>query len=472
MSDYLHGIDSTEEEKINLVVQDADISNVCVIGTSPIAEDICKVVNFSESAKYLGNNIEGFTLPDAVETILTESGGAFIYTINIFDYKKHTASVNKLIVFSNNECKLDEVGIYDLTLSQDENELVLDKDYSFDKNTIKILDGSDVEQNLENIVADYKYCDFSKITDSDVIGTVDTDGKRSGLQKIYDIMAIYGITPGIIIAPGFYSKNVRNAIEAIEEKIKAFSYLDCDPDTNVQSAEKARFKEADGIDLTTSNERSMLCAPYVYRYNSYQDTTSLKPLSPVVAGLRVKLDRERNVAKSIDNTVSKTITSTQFPVSFILDDSTTDSNRLNALGVTTVINYKGEYRIWGGRNTSFPNNEGLMTFESVRRTRDFINKSIQETSFVCIGENITRGFIDNILNMINSAFAKWSNPANKNEYIIYGGEAYYDESLNTAESLANGHIYFPYEACPLCSAERITFKDILDITLITKSLNA
>ncbi len=483
-SDYLHGSETKEKNNNNMVVRDADTSNVCVIGTKPTflldnSNDIEKVVDFGESARLIGNNINGFTLPDAVETILTESGGANIYTINIFDNEKHTVNVEKTIIFDeNNLCALEETGIQELVLKQGEKELVLGEDYEFENNVIEIMPLQDVSLSAAvgsetlSYSAKYKYCDFSKITDSDVIGSIDKNGKRTGLQKIWDIIGEYGIIPGIIIAPGFTSKNVRNAIMSLVDKIEAYSYLDCDSKTTIPLAEKARLKEIDGVDLTGSFERGEFCAPYVYRYNSYQNTTKLKPLSPVLAGIRVRLDRERNVAKSTDNTTSKTIVGLQYPISFMLNKTGTDSNRFNALGITTVINYKGNYQIWGARNSSYPLKSGLMTFNSARRTRDFINKSVRESSFVCVGENITRGFIDDVLNAINSKFATWSNPLDIDNYIIYGGEAYYDESLNKPETIADGHIYFSYNACPLANTERITFYDVLDISIITKALSA
>lgn len=474
---YLHGVEILEKDGFNLTITDADISSVVVIGTMPTYSldevvDLPKITNYREAAKYVGKNIDGFTLPDAVETILDESGGANIYAINIFDEEKHSASVEKTITFRNGECKLTELGIQKLVLKKGEETLVIDTDYSFEKSTIKILAGGKLETEQSNVTAAYSYADFSKITDSDVIGGTDENGNRTGIQRIYDIIAIYGVVPGIVIAPNFTSKTVRTAIEKVIENISAFAYHDLPKGTTLEKAEKARLKATDGLDLTTISENSMIALPFVYRYNSNEDTTTLKPLSPVLAGLRIKLDRERNVAKSIDNTVSKTILGTEFPIYFMLSDKNCDANRLSALGITTVINHKGAYRTWGARNSSFPNKEGLMTFESAKRTRMFIKKTIQDSSFVCVGETITRGFIDEVLNEINAKFAKWSNPIDEVNHIIYDGEAYWDETLNTAEDLANGKIKFPFKWCPLCVAEHIVFEDTLDISIITKTLNA
>ena len=476
MSDFLHGAETIEQKSSNFIINEADISNVIIIGTAPtylaeVDEELPHITNDTESVRYLGNNIDGFTLPDAVETILQESGGADIYTINVFDNDKHRSSVDKDITFANGECKLEEIGIQNLVLNKSEELLTAGVDYKYENNVITVLEGGKLETDQNNVKASYKYVDFSKITDSDVIGSTDKDGKRTGLQKIYDIASIYGINPGIIIVPGFTSKNVRDAVIAICEKIKAYAYLDCDNKTTLPIAEKARLNETEGIDLTCSSDRVMLLAPTVKRYNSYQDTTLDKPYSPVAAGLRVKLDRERNTAKSISNTSCVTVKGSQFPIYFKLNDKNCDANRFNAQGITTLINYKGDYKIWGTRSACFPNkNSGIESFESVRRTADFIEKSIENSSIQMVDENITKGFIDDVLNTINNAFAKWANPTDKKNNIIYSGEAWYDAGLNPAESIAAGHIIFPYKFCPLGVAERITFYSQIDISLITKAL--
>ncbi len=471
MSDYLHGIETSQENEINMTIRPADMSAVCIIGTTPKEiEGYPKVTNYRELNQYLGNNLDGFTLYDAAETVLKESEGADIYPINIYDRAKHTVSVEKSITFTDKQCELKELDIQELVLKRTADEettiLNINTDYTFENNVITLE-----LENAENITASYKYFDVTKITDSDVIGGVDENGKRTGLYKIYDIKAEWGIMPRIIIAPGFSSKNVRNSIEEIVNKIRGLSFVDAPNGINVPLVEKTRLKEINGIDLTGTNEDVVMCLPYVKRYNSYQNTTALKPLSPVLAGIRVRLDRERNIAKSIDNTVSKTIRGLEFPIYFDETDRNSDSNRLSAVGVVTAVNKDGEYRIWGCHSMAFPKDDGLMTIESAKRTRNFIELSIENSSFECIGENITQGFIDDVLNSINSFFKAKSNPLDRKTQIMYGGEAFYDEAKNTAENLSKGRITFSYKHCPLSTADNIKFEDVLDITIITKTLN-
>ena len=98
-----------------------------------------------------------------------------------------------------------------------------------------------------------------------------------------------------------------------------------------------------------------------------------------------------------------------------------------------------------------------------------IRKYQSSIPILCL-EPIDLEFIDDVLNTINNSFAKWANPTDKKNNIIYSGEAWYDAGLNPAESLAAGHIIFPYKFCPLGVAERITFYSQIDISLITKAL--
>lgn len=471
---YLHGIKTIEKNEINMTITDADVSSVVIIGTSPTVSSVVypKITNYTEMKQHVGENLDGFTLAEAVETVLKESDGANIYTINIFNSAVHTTEItDEALTFTDGVAKLAHIFYDNLTVKKGNSILTLNSDYVFEKNRIKVLATGEIAKNQTNIKASYTSFDPEKVTDAHVIGSTSASNVRSGAQQIYDIIAEYAVIPGIIIAPGYTSKNVRNALELIADELRAEVFFDVPKGTTVPQAETARINASGKIDLTGINENAVIAMPWVKRYNSYLDTETIKPLSPVLAGIRVRQDRERNVAKSIDNTVSKTITRTEFPISFILNKVNTDANRLNALGITTVIKKDGKYRVWGGRNMSFPSKNGIMTFEAPKRTRNFIQKSIENSSFSCIGENITQGFIDDVTNAINSAFAKWSNPVDIKNHIIYDGEAYYDPSLNSVEGLANGKIKFSYKHCPLAVSEEINFEDTVDINIITKTLS-
>lgn len=474
MTDYLHGVETISQEATT-TVQDATTSIIAAVVTAPtfLLENDYKTLNkpvpirnYQDVAKYAGKNITGFTACDALETILTESGGATIYMINVFDETKHKTSTTDTIQLTAGQYTFDKDGISNLVVKSGDKTGSLGTDYTLTDGVLSVISGG-AFASATSLDLTYDFADYTKITPADIIGTVDDDGIKTGIKAIENVQSLYGDEVSILLAPTYSAlKSVRTALETMETTLKAYSYTDTPVGTSINAAIAARLSAKDSLDLTSSSATSMVCYPNVYRYNSTTGKDELRPLSPVAAGLRVKLDRTRNVAKNIDNTKSVTTTATELPIGFRLNDANSESNALNSKGISTIINYKGSYYFWGGRSANYPTISGIKTFEHVQRTASFIERSIQNTSFVCVGESITQGFIDDVLNMCQSFFNRLKNPQNK---IIIDGEIHYDKSLNPVDNLADGHIRFPYSFCPPPTAERITYYSFIDIQIL-KSL--
>lgn len=472
MTDYLHGVETKREEQ-PASIQDATTSINAMVVSVPtfLLKEEYQTLNkpvpirgYSDITKYAGKNVAGFTGYDSLYTAMTESEGAIIYMINVFDKDKHkTSKTIDTAHLTAGKYTIEELGVTNLVVGDG----VLDTDYTFEDGVITVTkDGK--FKDAASVTITYDYADITKLTTADFIGTIDEDNIKTGLQAVYDIQALYGDEISILTVPTYSAlKAVRSAMESIESKLKLQSYYDCPVGTSINAAIQGR-QGGNGtvdasIDLTSSSENGMFCFPYVYRYNAETDKDELRPPSPAVAGMRVRLDRERNVAKSIDNTKSLTTNGTEFPIGFRLNDPTSESNALNAKGISTFINYKGSYYFWGGRNAKFPTVDNIETFENVQRTASYIERSIQNSSFQCVGETITQGFIDDVLNMIESFFNRLKNPQNQ---IIIDGNVIYDPSQNPAEELAKGHIRFSYNFCPPPPVERLTYYSFIDIQLL------
>lgn len=473
MAEYLHGAETIREEQ-PASIQDATTSINAMVVSVPtfLLKEEYQTLNkpipirgYSDISKYAGRNVEGFTGYDALYTAMTESEGALIYMINVFDKDKHKSSKTVDTAYLKaGKYTIEESGITNLIVKSGETTGVPNTDYTFADNVITVKAGGKFE-NAESVTVSYDYADVTKLTAADFIGKIDEDNIKSGLQVVYDIQSLYGDEISILTIPVYSAlKAVRTAMETVENKLKCQSYYDAPIGTTINAAIQGRQGvENTAVDLTSSSANGMICCPSVYRYNPETDKDELRPPSPMAAGMRVRLDRERNVAKSIDNTKSFTTTGTEFPIGFRLNDPMSDSNMLNAKGISTVINYKGSYYFWGGRNANFPAVDNIETFESVQRTASYIERSVQNSSFQCVGETITQGFIDDVLNMIESFFNRLKNPQNQ---IIIDGNVKYDPSLNPAEELAKGHIRFSYNFCPPPPVERITYYSFIDIQLL------
>ena len=473
MTEYLHGVETIRQEQ-PVSIQDATTSINAMVVSVPtfLLNEECQTLNkpvpvrsYSDITKYAGKNVEGFTGYDALYTAMTEAEGALIYMINVFDKDKHKSSKTVDTAYLKaGKYTIEEVGVTNLVVKNGGSEAQIDKDYTFANGVISVTKDGTLK-SVESISITYDYADVTKISAAEFVGDIDEDNVKTGLQAVYDIQSLYGDEVSILTVPVYSSlKAVRNAMEVIEKKLKLQSYYDAPVATTINAAILARQGASEGgADLTSSSENGMICFPYVYRYNPETDKDELRPQSPMAAGMRVRLDRERNVAKSIDNTKSYTTVGTEFPIGFRLNDSTSDSNVLNSKGISTMINYKGSYYFWGSRNAIFPTKDDIETFENVQRTASYIERSIQNTSFQCVGESITQGFIDDVLNMIEGFFNRLKNPQNQ---IIIDGNVSYDSSLNTAEELAKGHIRFSYNFCPPSPVERLTYYSFIDIQLL------
>lgn len=470
MTDYLHGVETIREEQ-PASIQDATTSINAVVVSVPtfLLKEEYQTLNrpvpirgYSDITKYAGKNVEGFTGYDALYTIMTESEGASIYMINVFDKDKHKSSKTvETAYLKAGKYTINEPGVTNLTVGDG----VLDTDYTFENGVITVTPEGKFKDS-ESVSITYDYADVTKLTAADFIGKVDEDNIKTGLQAVYDIQALYGDEVSILTIPVYSAlKAVRSAMESVESKLKLQSYYDSPVGTSINKAIQGRQGGVDGsIDLTSSSENGMFCLPYVYRYNAETDSDELRPPSPAAAGMRVRLDRERNVAKSIDNTKSLTTNGTEFPIGFNLSDPTSESNALNAKGISTFINYKGSYYFWGSRNANFPTADNIETFESIQRTASYIERSIQNSSFQCVGETITQGFIDDVLNMIESFLNKLKNPQNQ---IIIDGEVWYDKEQNPVDELSKGRIRFSYKFCPPPPVERLTYSSFIDIQLMS-----
>ena len=474
----LHGVD-TIREHAKQPLQDTQTDIICVLGTVPtfLLDSNAKTLNtpvpirnYQDVAKYAGENLPDYTMYDALETILTESGGATIYMINVFDEAIHKTSVSDEVhapVASKFE--INHIGITNLEIVANEDTAELNVDYTITRNkqstTIRLI--SEGFASAESVTCSYNYADVTKVSASDFVGAVSANGVKTGSKAIKNITQLYGDDVNIIIAPVYSAqKTVRDALVSVAEDIKARVYLDCPQGTSVNSAIIARTT-ASTIDLTCTSENAYMALPWVYRYNQNLDENELRPISPVLAGLRVKLNRVADIATSIDNTKTLTIKGLEFPVEFILNKENTESNALNASGIGTVINWKGSYRIWGARNCAYPEQTGIETFDCVIDTANFIEKTIETGSFECVGAKVTRAFIDNIIEIIKAKFNTWKNPEMA---LILDGDVWYDEAVNPVENLANGTIVFSYDFCPPSVAEHIRYQSYINIKYITSAL--
>ncbi len=292
----------------------------------------------------------------------------------------------------------------------------------------------------------------SKLKESEtiqsIIGGVDKEtGEYQGIEAFLSSESIIHVAPRILIAPQFThqlpeSENPKNPVVAaligVAEKLRSIIVAD-GPNTNDEEAIKWR--------KSVGSSRVYVVDPWVKVFEGEE-----RPASPFVAGLIAKIDSEQGFWHSPSNKEINGIVGTSRPIDFTLGNTNCRANHLNENEVTTIIHQNG-YRLWGNRTCS---NDSKWAFLSVRRTADLINDSLLRAHLWAVDRNITKTYIDDVIEGVNSYLANL-----KAQGAIISGKCYATPELNTPASIASGKVYFDFEFTPPYPAEQITFRSHL-----------
>ncbi|WP_174515783.1 phage tail sheath subtilisin-like domain-containing protein [Wolbachia endosymbiont of Cardiocondyla obscurior] len=286
-------------------------------------------------------------------------------------------------------------------------------------------------------------------TAANIIGGVDEEtGEYQGIQAFLSSESIVHVAPRILIAPQFTHQlpgdagnPVVSALIPIAEKLRAIIVAD-GPNTNDEEAIKWR--------KSVGSSRVYVVDPWVKVFNNGKEETL--PSSPFVAGLIAKVDSEQGFWQSPSNKEINGIVGTSRAIDFTLGDTSCRANHLNENEVTTIIHQNG-YKLWGNRTCS---DDPKWAFLSVRRTADLINDSLLRAHLWAVDRNITKTYIDDVIEGVNSYLASL-----KAQGAIISGRCYATPELNTPANIASGKVYFDFEFTPPYPAEQITFRSHL-----------
>ena len=203
------------------------------------------------------------------------------------------------------------------------------------------------------------------------------------------------------------------------------------------------------INFKTSSERTQLFFPHVIG-----QTNEVESLATHAAGLRMATDVSQGYWYSISNRQLRGVIGTEVELLSRIDDSQSETNLLNAQGITTVFNSFGTgFRMWGNRNASFPTNTHISNFETVQRTADLIDESIRRAELQFIDVPIDEALLDSLLGTIET----YMNTLRS----IVGYSVILDPDANLEDAFSRGQVPIQYEFTPKIPAERISNKSVV-----------
>jgi phage tail sheath protein FI len=322
----------------------------------------------------------------------------------------------------------------------------------------------------------YEYLDPSRVVYSDIVGTTDVGGNRSGLQAFLDCFQLYGFFPKRLVCPVYSTlASVSAAMTSMAERIRARAYIDAPVGITPAQAITGRGP-AGSINFNTSSQRAKLHYPHIKMPFSspwdsgqsiFDNQTRLEPLSIHAAGLGNAVDIDQGYWWSSSNHEIQGIVGLERKISAMVNDPSTEANALNEAGITTVFNAFGTgFRLWGNRSAAWPTDTSPENFESVLAVGDIIDESIEYASLQFLDQPVNNAWIDARCETVNQFLRKLVGDG-----AILDGRCWYDQGDNPPTEIANGHVVFRRDFLAPFPAERITDKVSVNLNYL-KSLGA
>ncbi|OLS59608.1 phage tail sheath subtilisin-like domain-containing protein [Pseudomonas putida] len=289
-------------------------------------------------------------------------------------------------------------------------------------------------------------CGVAKLTDaaeqtSAIIGGVEADGKRTGLQALLDGKSRFNAQPRLLVTPKHSATQaVGTALVALADKLRGLAIID-GPGTTDEAA--LAYAENFGA------KRAFMVDPGVKYWDTGADATVDAPASAWVAGLFAWTDNEYGFWASPSNKEFVGITGTTRAVEFLDGDETCRANLLNNANITTIIRDDG-FRLWGNRTLS---SDPKWAFVTRVRTLDIVMDAILYGHKWAVDRSITATYVKDVTEGLENFMRDL-----KAQGAIINFEVYADPDLNTASQLEQGKVYWNIRFTDVPPAENPNFR--------------
>jgi phage tail sheath protein FI len=474
-ANFLHGVETIEVTKGARTIRGVKTAVIGLIGSAPIWEvDAANqkvnvpvlITSAQDAEKYFGTVRTGYTIPQALKAIFDQGRGIAI-VVNVFDpavqktavaLADHTFDADELITLADQGVRAVIVKNGAGTVTY-----VLNTDYSLDAVTGVITRkvGGAIAAGA-TVKVGYDKPNPAALVSADIVGAVNGGGNRTGIEALDDSFNLFGFWPKILIAPAFCTQvSVTAALVVKAGKLRADAIVDAPIGTTRDDVIAGRGPDGT-INFDSSSNRLLLCYPHLL-VSDGNGGTVLEPYSQRLAGVIAALDDEKGFHWSPSNREILGIVGVERRLSAMVNDSNSDVNALNEVGIITVFNSFGTgYRTWGNRSAAWPTSTDPLNLINIRRTADILHESVELAMLQFIDQPINDALIDAIKDSVSGFIRVLIGRG-----ALVGGSCTYDPADNSVEEIEAGHLTFGLTFMPPTPAERITFKSFIDINLLS-----
>lgn len=281
--------------------------------------------------------------------------------------------------------------------------------------------------------------DEAEQTTAVIGGTV--NGKYTGMKALLTAEQHLGVKPRILGAPGLDTAAVTASLGGIAEKLRAFNYVSAH---GCETKEEAvAYRDAIG------SRETMLIWPDFLGWDTVTSSTKTFEATARALGLRAKIDNDIGWHKTLSNVPVNGVTGISKDVFWQLQSMDTDAGYLNSNEVTTLIQSSG-LRFWGSRTCS---EDPLYAFENSTRTAQVLADTMAEGHMWAVDKPLHPSLARDIVEGINAKFRDL-----KTQGYIIDGECWFDDSVNSKETLKSGRLILDYDYTPVPPLEDLTLR--------------
>lgn len=469
-AEYLHGVETIEIEIGGQTIVVVKSSVIALPGIAPKgATNVLTLCTSAADDAQFGISVPGFNIPKTLQIIRAIAGSAPVLVVNVFNETTNTVAValeSQTVTGGRLRLAFPPIGPVTIKAADGTTPapIVKDQDYTLDDfGNFQVISSTIAEGTVYKF--SYKKLDASTVTPTQLNGSVDVNNNRTGI-KLFDLSYnLFGFKPKVLISPTYSSLSaVASGLAAAAAKFRAIYILDAPFGTTIAGAIAGRGT-AGGLVFNTSDQRAYLLYPYLKTYDDYLGSDANYPFSAFMAGVIIKTDAELGYWYSPSNKEINIVKGSERPIEWSINDANCEANQLNAVGITTIAAGFGTgTRTWGNRNAAFPTSSSIKNFVSVRRTDDIVIESMELASLQFIDQPLTQAMIDTIREAGNT----FMRTLVQRSAVLPGSRVLFNKADNPPSELAAGRVTFERIYMVPPPIERITYKDVLDVSLLNQ----
>lgn len=308
----------------------------------------------------------------------------------------------------------------------------------------------------------------SDVDAADIIGTVSASGKLSGLKCAYSSYHRLGRFPKFLVAPGFTGlSGVRAELEVICNKIRARSILDTPAGVSAQQVIEARGPSG-SFNLQYNSRRLVPVWPHMKVVREGQSAPVLDYYSSRFLGVWLRTIMENGHHHSPSNRPIFGIEDAEVDVLSIPGAKDTDVQKLRNVGVVTVEESFGKGpHTSGNRSSAWPTDTDLRNFLHVQLIEDVLDEEVLhflEQFRDRLANPARLEYIEDALNQHLQSLTLGDDP------VLYYVSFRFDRTRTTANSIAQGQVYWKLIYTPVGVMERLTVDRNIDLAAASNPL--